>query len=161
MSYDPQTMLIPAVVIDAIAQVSTVVALVGARIYTDMRAQNSALPAIVITIDSDDEMATSFSRECLVRKAHISCYCISTTLKISRKISSYLRRGLHGAHGQSRGVKIVEMRAHKITTSLDTGMEGDQSGNYYAVSVDLEMTYISDAAAPITITDAGDGVPDE
>jgi hypothetical protein len=120
----------------------------AARILTAYR-DGSALPAILITPETDEAVSPSILRTDRLRRASFEISIIAATLKTAREIAEVVRVAMHGASGTYNGLRIFEVREGGINSTYDIGAEATETGIHIA-TVTLEAYYRSASVNPTT-----------
>lgn len=144
--------LVIAAVRSALVQSAGVTAIVPAdRITSAYRVDTGSLPAIVLTVQTDEALSPSLDRTDCVRKIAIGIECIATSLGDSRTLGEAVRVAMHGARGTANSTTVQEIRENGITSTYDIGGEGTETGIHITV-VTVDAYYTSTAVNPTIIT---------
>lgn len=144
--------LVIAAVRTALVQSAGVTAIVpSSRITSAYRVDTGTLPAIVLTVQSDEALSPALDRTDCVRRIAIDVECIAASLGDSRTLGEAVRVAMHGARGTANSTTIQEIREKGITSTYDVGAEGTETGIHITV-VTVEAFYTSAAVNPTIIT---------
>lgn len=124
------------------------------RITSAYRQDTGTLPAIVLTVQTDEAVSPSFPRTDCLRRMAMNIECIATSLKAARELGEIVRRAMHGAAGTASSTTIHEIRENGITSTYDVGAEGTETGIHIAV-VSVDAYYRAQSVSPTTITTPG------
>ena len=69
------------------------------RITSAYRQDIGTLPAIVLTVQSDEAVSPSFPRTDCLRRMQMNIECVAASLKLARELGETVRRAMHGAAG--------------------------------------------------------------
>lgn len=140
-----------AVVRQALVQSATVTAIVpAARITSAYRLDTGSLPAIVLTVQSDEAVSPSMPRTDCLRRMSVGIECVAASLKDARELGEVVRQTMHGASGSAYSTQVAEIRENGIVSTYDVGAEGTETGIHIAV-VTVDAYYRAQSVSPTTI----------
>jgi len=121
------------------------------RITSAYRQDTGTLPAIVLSVQSDEAVSPSMPRTDCLRRMGMNIECVAASLKAARELGEIVRVAMHGAKGSAYSTTVQEIRENGITSTYDVGAEGTETGIHIAV-VSVDAYYRAQSVSPTTIT---------
>lgn len=120
--------------LSADAGVSTAV---GTRIYPEARAQDGALPAIVLSLSEEESINALLPSHTTLRKARMEVMVVAKTAKEAAEITEKVREAMHGVSSFSystanpaTSIQVLHCLHFKSLTNYAAPASGDATGTY-------------------------------
>lgn len=124
---------------DALVANAAVLALISTRIYPQMRAENSPLPAIVYRTVSEDPQRSLRSTAALSRST-IEYECIATTVAGAKALAEAVRQAIADTTGTLGDVSHVAVQHSRSSDLFYDPYDGSSAGTY-SVLVEFDVMH--------------------
>lgn len=113
---------------------------VGQRIYPEVRAQDGALPCVIVAVTEEESRPALAAAGSTVRKAEVELLILAATAKVANEISETIRAAMHETTGwgvTDAGASLVVMHSlhSRSLTNYQPPSAGESTGTFTHSSI--------------------------